>query len=144
MPDTPETGTVIAFDFGLRRIGVAVGQAITGSATALATLPAVGGVPEESALRSLIRDWQPERLLLGMPLVPGETSALEGPLTRFREHLESYGIPLELVDEQFSSAEAQSRLAGERRSGRRRRRVRKTDIDGLSACIIAEQWLRDH
>lgn len=151
MPDTPDSAgaaddaetaeTVLAFDFGLRRIGVAVGQAVTRSATALTTLPAVAGQPEEGALAGLIDDWQPDRLLLGMPLAPGETSVLEEPLKRFRRRLERFGIPLELVDEQFSSAEAQSRLTGERRSGSRRRRVSKADIDSLSARIIAEQWL---
>lgn len=148
MPDTPErpavrgtAGTVLAFDFGLRRIGVAVGQAITRSATALTTLPAVEGEPERRALARLIDEWQPDRLLLGMPMAPGESSVLEEPLKRFRRRLEAFGIPVELVDEQFSSAEAQSRLAGARRSGDRRRRVRKADIDSLSARIIAEQWL---
>lgn len=151
MPDTPDSAsaadhaetaeTVLAFDFGLRRIGVAVGQAVTRSATALTTLPAVGGEPDEGALARLVADWQPDRLLLGMPLAPGETSVLEEPLKRFRRRLERFGIPLELVDEQFSSAEAQSRLTGERRSGARRRRVSKADIDSLSARIIAEQWL---
>lgn len=144
MPDTPETETVLAFDFGLRRIGVAVGQAVTRSATALTTLPAAGGVPEEAALERLIREWHPNRLLLGMPIAPGETSALEAPLRRFRERLERYGLPVEVVDEQFSSTEAESLLAVERRSGRRRRRVRKSDIDSHSARIIAEQWLRRH
>jgi len=145
MPDTPDSAeaaeTILAFDFGLRRIGVAVGQAVTRSATALTTLPAVGGEPDAVALARLIGDWQPDRLLLGMPLAPGETSVLEQPLKRFRRRLEGFGIPVELVDEQFSSAEAQSRLTGERRSGTRRRRVSKADIDSLSARIIAEQWL---
>lgn len=142
MPVTPESETVIAFDFGLRRIGVAVGQAVTRSATALTTLPAVDGVPDRSALEALIHDWNPARLLLGMPIRPGEKSALERPLRRFRETLESFGLPVELVDEELSSAEAEARLVDERRSGQRRRRVRKTDIDSLSAMIIAEQWLR--
>jgi putative Holliday junction resolvase len=132
---------VLAFDFGLRRIGVAVGQAVTRSATALTTLAAVDGEPEQRALTRLIGEWQPDRLLLGMPLAAGETSVLEQPLKRFRRRLEAFGIPVELVDEQFSSAEAQSRLSSERRSGTRRRRVRKADIDSLSARIIAEQWL---
>lgn len=154
MPDTPDSAgdaddggaarTVLAFDFGLRRIGVAVGQAVTRSATALTTLPAVEGEPEGRALDRLIGEWQPDRLLLGMPIAPGETSALEAPLKRFRRRLEGYGIPVELVDEQFSSAEAHSRLAGARRSGARRRRVSKADIDSLSARIIAEQWLARH
>ena len=142
MPDTPEAETVLAFDFGLRRIGVAVGQAVTRSATALATLPATDGVPDETALDRLLGDWQPDRLLLGTPLAPGEDSVLRAPLQRFRERLEAYGLPVEMIDEQFTSAEAAARLIGERRSGRRRRRIRKADIDSLSACIIAEQWLR--
>lgn len=136
--------TVLAFDFGLRRIGVAVGQAVTRSASALTTLPAVEGEPEGRALDRLIGEWQPDRLLLGTPIAPGETSALEAPLKRFRRRLEGYGIPVELVDEQFSSAEAHSRLTGARRSGARRRRVSKADIDSLSARIIAEQWLARH
>lgn len=156
MPDTPDNAgaaddaetaepveTVLAFDFGLRRIGVAVGQAVTRSATALTTLAAVDGKPDEGALARLIGDWQPDRLLLGMPLAPGETSVLEEPLQRFRHRLQGFGIPVELVDEQFSSAEAQSRLTGERRSGTRRRPVSKADIDSLSARIIAEQWLAE-
>ncbi len=151
MPVTPDsTGaantaepaeTILAFDFGLRRIGVAVGQAVTRSATALTTLPAVEGEPEAGALARLISEWQPDRLLLGMPFAHGERSVLDEPLKRFRRRLERFGMPLELVDEQFSSAEAESRLSGERRSGMRRRRVRKADIDSLSARIIAEQWL---
>ncbi|MEJ2601909.1 MAG: Holliday junction resolvase RuvX [Gammaproteobacteria bacterium] len=144
MPDTPEAETVIAFDFGLRRIGVAVGQALTRSATALTTLSANDGMPEARALDRLVGEWQPDRLLLGTPLAPGEDSLLKAPLQRFRERLEAYGVPVEMIDEQFSSTEAQARLAGERRSGRRRRRVRKADVDSLSACIIAEQWLRQH
>lgn len=154
MPDTPDSRagvhdggaarTVLAFDFGLRRIGVAVGQAVTRSATALTTLRAVGGEPEARALERLIAEWQPDRLLLGMPIAHDENSVLEAPLKRFRRRLEACGIPVELVDEQFSSAEAHSRLAGARRSGTRRRRVRKGDIDSLSARIIAEQWLARH
>lgn len=144
MPDTPENGTVLAFDFGLRRIGVAVGQTVTRSATTLITLAAREGLPEPGAIERLIREWQPDRILLGMPFAPGETSVLEAPLDEFRVMLESHGIPVELVDEQFTSAEAAARLVGERRSGRRRRRLRKGDVDSLSASIIAEQWLRRH
>ncbi len=144
MPVTPDIETVIAFDFGLRRIGVAVGQAVTRSATPLKTLPATDGVPEAGALAALILEWHPTRLLLGTPLAADQDSPLRTPLERFRGLLEEFGIPVELVDEQFSSAEAEARLAGLRRSGDRRRRVAKGDIDSLSAGIIAEQWLSRH
>lgn len=146
MPDTPDRVaplTLLAFDFGLRRIGVAVGQSVTGTATPLATLDADAGAPDWPVLDRLIGEWRPGLLVVGMPLGPaGETQGeLAKPVTDFAAALGRYGLPVELADERLSSAEAAARLREARSSGARRRRVDRKDVDALAACVIAEQWL---
>lgn len=140
----PEATTLLAFDYGARRIGVAVGQTVTGSARELATLTAVGDEPDWDAIESLIDDWQPDLLLVGLPLdADGGESAQCEAVRAFATELAHAGLPVQLIDEHLSSREAEARLAEARSSGRRRRRVAKGDVDALSAVIIAEQWLAD-
>lgn len=140
----PDPTTLLAFDYGARRIGVAVGQTVTGSARELATLTAVGDAPNWDAIESLIDDWKPDLLLVGLPLDADGTESEQCRAVRaFATELAHSGLPVQLIDEHLSSREAESRLAEARASGRRRRRVVKGDVDALSAVIIAEQWLTD-
>jgi putative Holliday junction resolvase len=147
MPDTPEghpaTGqTVMAFDFGLRRLGVAVGQTLTRSASPLDTLPCRDNGPDWSAVDRVVDDWRPGQLVVGLPLRADDSdSDLTRAARTFAADLESrYARPVALQDERLSSSEARDRLRAGRRSGALKRRGRKEDIDRLAAAVILQSW----
>lgn len=141
MPDDrPET--VLAFDYGLRRIGVAVGQAVTRSASALCTLANRADGPDWQQVDRLVQEWHPTRLLVGMPqTADGTEAALKEPIDAFCKRLRAYALPIELVDERHTSREAGEQLLAERKAGRRGR-IAKGDIDAAAAAVIAERWLQ--
>lgn len=144
MPEAGRTGSLLAFDFGARRIGVAIGQTLTASARELATLESVNGEPDWQRIEHLIDEWQPDLLLVGLPVNDDGSESAQCTLARaFAAHLGAFGLPVQLIDEHLTSSEASQRLAEQRRSGRRTRRLRKGDIDALSAVLIAEQWLHE-
>jgi putative Holliday junction resolvase len=140
MPDTPET--ILAFDFGSRRIGVAVGQQVTASANPLGVVKNAANGPDWTHIEALIKEWRPNRLVVGMPLhkdgSPSETSAK---VDLFVQDLGRFGIPIDSVDERYSSVEAQGLLNDERARGIRGR-IRKEMIDSVAASLIAERWLK--
>ncbi len=141
MPDLP-SATLLAFDFGQRRIGVAVGQTVTHSARPLTTLVSSDNGPDWEAIEQLIDDWGPNVLLVGLPLsADGSESDQCRAARQFAADLGEYEIPVQLIDEHLTSAEATDLLREARRRGNRQQRVRKGDIDALSAALIAEQWL---
>lgn len=143
MPESHHTTTLLAFDYGAQRIGVAVGQTVTGSARELTTLTAIGGEPDWDAIETLIDDWQPDLLLVGLPLNDdGSESAQCNAARDFAAELTTAGLPVQLIDEHLTSSEASQRLRDARSKGRRRR-LQKGDIDALSAVLIAEQWLAE-
>ncbi len=134
---------IIGFDYGLRRIGVAVGQTLTGSARPLTTLIARDGVPDWTAIATLLESWRPGALVVG---VPYNMDGSEQPLTlraqRFARQLEGrFALAVHLVDERLTSVEAEQDLRTQRRAGRRRR-VRREEIDARAAQIIVEDWMR--
>lgn len=136
-------GIVLAFDFGLRRIGIATGNLLTRTATPLTTLRTARGIPW-AELDALVRDWRPGTIVVGMPSRdpgrPIETHARE-----FIEALEArYAIRVDSVDEAFTSRAAHGVLRERRRSGHLRRRLDKERIDRQAACLIAEQWMCRH
>lgn len=140
MPATPET--VFAFDFGKRRIGIAVGQEVTGSASPLAIVRNGDNGPDWRAVQALIEQWQPQRLVVGMPLhADGSTSDLSEDVDQFVGQLVKFGLPVELVDERFSSLEAEKLLKERRKSGAKGRKTRKI-VDAVAATLIAERWLK--
>jgi len=125
------TPTVLAFDFGLRNIGVATGQTITRTATALATLRARDGVPDWTAVAALIDEWRPGVLLVGLPLNMDDTkSEMSERAERFAKQLaRRFDRAVELVDERLTSFEA---------------RGLSRDIDAqhaIAARLIAETYL---
>lgn len=136
--------TFLAFDFGHKRVGVAVGDAITGSARPLPTVPS-GSVPDWAALLRVIAEWRPQALVVGLPL---DDDGSEQPITtaarQFAVELQRRSqLDVHLADERFSSRAADDALRDARASGRMTRRVRKGDRDGEAARVILEQWLRD-
>lgn len=138
------TQTVLGFDFGLRRIGIATGQTITGSASPVAVATATDGRPDWTVIDTAVREWAPDALVVGVPLLMDGT---EQPVThrarRFARQLAGrYGLPVHEADERLSSAHASRLLADARQSGGRRR-TRKGDVDRIAATLILERWLAD-
>jgi putative Holliday junction resolvase len=144
MPDTPDTNhpeTIVAFDFGLRRIGVAVGQNITASANPIATISNSDTGPDWQAISAILSEWRPARLIVGMPLhKDGSPSEMVRHINQFIGELERFSRPVETVDESYSSLEASELLKLERTLGLRGR-INKEAIDSVAAMLIAERWL---
>lgn len=140
----PAARTVLSFDYGLRRIGVAVGNTLTGTARALATVAAVDGVPDWRAVDELVAAWRPDEIVAGVPYnEPGRDAGVAAAALRFAGLLqERYGIGVHRVDERLSSREAEDVLRESRRSGVRTRRVRRGDVDREAARLLLLQWLR--
>jgi putative Holliday junction resolvase len=139
----PIPATILAFDYGQRRIGIAIGQAVTATARALTTLQNRDGEPPWDEIRRLIEDWRPQLLLVGLPLHADGGDSAFGEATRhfaaaLRQH---FDLPVELQDEYLSSAEAQTQLREQRRSGARGRRIVKGDVDAVAAALILESWM---
>ncbi len=144
MPRSGDAGpTVLAFDFGLRRIGVAVGNTLTGTAEPLITLPARDGIPDWTAFGSCVREWQPGMLVVGVPYnMDGSPGDLTGRSREFAGELgRRFGLPVVQVDERLSSREAEGALRLRRRSGAMTRRLRREDVDKEAACVLLRQWL---
>ena len=142
MTAAADRNILLAFDFGRRRIGVATGNLLTGTATPLETMDAAAGPPWR-LLDHSIEEWRPGRLVVGIPGGDGAADVAAG-AREFVNALERrYGLPVVTTDELLSSRAAESRLREARASGRMKRRVRKGDIDSHAACVIAEQWMSD-
>ena len=133
--------TILAFDFGLRRIGVAVGQDVTGSASPLGVVGNGENGADHAAIRKIVDEWRPARLVVGMPLhADGSTSDMSKAVSGFVGELEIYGLPVETTDERYSSIEAEKVLKNARQQGSRGR-ISKADIDAAAAVFIAERYL---
>lgn len=134
--------TFLAFDYGLRRIGLAVGERITGRARALPTLH-LHDTPDWNAIGRVIADWRPQALVVGLPLhEDGSDQPLTTAARRFAQDLgRRCGLPVHLADERYSSRAADDVLRQARADGQMKRRVRKGDRDGEAARVILEQWL---
>lgn len=138
-------GTLLGFDFGTRRIGVAVGNRLLGSARPLVTLDSTRG-PVWEAIAQLIREWHPEALVVGIPLtLEGETQPATVAARRFARQLQArFTLPVHDADERMSSMEAHSLLRDKRARGERRQRLRDGDIDSAAAKLILEHWLSEN
>jgi putative Holliday junction resolvase len=135
---------VLSFDYGLRRIGVAVGNTLTGTAEALATVAAQDGRPDWPALDRLIADWRPAAIVAGVPYnARGGETRLATAALRFADELgDRYGIEVYRVDERLTSREAEDSFRELRRSGAKAKRVRRGEIDREAARLLLMQWLR--
>ena len=138
--------TFLAFDYGHKRVGVAVGDAITGTARPLPTVHVGGTDVDWKSRLALIAEWRPQAVIVGLPLDDdGSEQAITTAARRFAEALgRRCGLPVHLADERFSSRAADDALRDARASGRMTRRVRKGDRDGQAARVILEQWMAMH
>src|ERR1700686_3134996 len=136
---------VLAFDFGRRRIGVACGDTISRTAAPLNAVPADARGPPWEMIDTLVREWQPSLLVVGLPdNVDGSDSTLTSAAREFAAALERRcRLRVVLVDERYSSREAEARLKSAREAGLRRRRVAKADVDAAAACVILERWFTE-
>lgn len=141
MPD-PSIQKVLAFDFGMRRVGVALGITITETASPLDTIDYQNKDQLWSKIDTLIAEWRPQHLLLGLPnLNSGAEHDLEKPIRKFANQLQSrYQLTVELIDESNTSVEATNRLKFQRQQGRRKR-IDKKEIDRQAAALLVENWL---
>ncbi|MFN2644413.1 MAG: Holliday junction resolvase RuvX [Burkholderiales bacterium] len=119
--------TVLAFDFGIKRIGVAVGEPELGTAH---PLPAIAS-PGFDCISRLISEWRPAKLVIGLPVAANREHPLAKRVERFARQLEGrFRLPVARVDERFSSVEAESRLRG----------MKKKSIDSVAAQLLLEQY----
>lgn len=135
-------GTVLGFDVGARRIGVAVGSALGAGARALAVVDVHGDRPDWAAVDRLREAWRPDGLVVGDPLtLDGGDQPIRRRAHGFaRELAQRYRLPVMLVDERSSSVEAAQRFALARAAGRKRRRDAAV-LDAVAAAVIVERWL---
>ena len=133
--------TLLAFDFGTKSIGVAIGQQLTGTARPLAALKAQDGTPDWTKIEALLKEWQPDRVVEGLPL---NMDGTEQPLTvrarKFANRIHGrFGVQVDLHDERLSTIEARAELF--ERGGFRA--LSKGSVDSLSAVIILESWFEN-
>jgi putative Holliday junction resolvase len=136
--------TLLAFDVGARRIGVAVGNTVSMSAREVGVLDVREGGPDWPALDRWIREWRPAKLVVGDPatLDGGEQPIRKRARAFARSIGKRYELPVEQVDERTSSIEAAQRFAAGRASGARKRN-QASKLDALAAVIILERWLTE-
>ena len=143
MPETAfPRGYILGFDFGLRRIGVAVGQTTTLTASAL-QIVRHGKTPDWPAIDRLVREWQPALFVVGLPLgAEGEETDMSRAARRFGTDLgRRFSLDVAYSDERLSSQAAAGRFAELRESGGLRRKDASL-LDAMAAQIILENWLR--
>ena len=131
-------GTLLGFDYGTRKIGVAVGQTLTGTANPLETLQLVNHKPDWERIARLIAEWQPEALVVGLPLdVDDSETDATAPALRFSRQLEGrFHLKVHLADERYTSFEARDRLGHKAK--------RWEEYDAMAAKLILETWLDEH
>lgn len=129
--------TLLCFDFGMRKIGVAVGQSVTKTAKALRNIKAQDGVPKWEQIGELINTWHADALVVGLPYnMDGTEQNISLAARKFAKRLEAkFQLTVHLKDERLTTKEAQSQLheQGDKR----------TDVDSYAAALILESWLRE-
>ena len=137
-----DSKVILAFDFGLKHIGVAIGQEITNTAETFFSLKAKNGEPDRRKLDTLIKEWNPKLLVVGNPLnMDGSESEMKKKSDKFSNLINKrYNIPVELMDERLTTREAKDRLKAEEDnsafSGR--------DTHQIAAQIILENWFSEN
>lgn len=139
--DTLRPRTVLGFDFGHRRIGVAIGHELTGRARPLATLEMRQQCPDWEAIDRLIAQWQPDLLVVGIARhADGTPNPVTQAALHFSQQLQTrYQLPVQRIDERLSSWEAEELIATWYAPGHRGRRDKST-IDQVAAALILESW----
>jgi len=132
-------GTILGFDFGTERIGVAVGEGMLGQARALTTIASPANDARFAAIARLIAEWQPARLVVGLPLaLDGAEHEMTARSRRFAHQLEGrFRLPVDLVDERLTSVEAERTIKPPRN---RNDKSAKARIDAEAARLILQDW----
>lgn len=135
---TRPIATVLAFDFGTRRIGMAIGNTLTGSARELATIDEPRDAPRWEAIANVIAEWQPQILVVGLPVhADGTPHAMTARVAAFAQRLRStFALAVETADERHTTQSAQAEIA-DARGGRTARESR----DAVAARLILQRWL---
>lgn len=136
------TQTILAFDFGTYSIGCAVGQSITGTAQGLLSFKARDGIPNWDQIGKVIAEWQPDLLVVGLPL---NMDGTEQPLTqrarKFGNRLNGrFNLPVAFQDERLTTVAAKSEIFS--RGGYKA--LKKDKVDSISACLILESWFEEN
>jgi len=139
---TNEHDILLGFDFGMKRIGVAVGQTVTRTARALTTLKAENGMPNKEALSKLIKIWQPTAIIVGIPLnMDGTEQAITQEARRFVEMLRNlFKIPVYEMDERLTTKSARETLFEE--GGYKA--LQNGQVDRVAAQLILQNWINNH
>ena len=137
---------ILAFDFGLRRIGVAVGNTLTRTSQGIKTLNAIEGRPDIKQLTALINEWRPDLLVVGLPLnLDNSESETSSAARAFGEWLgELSNKPIEYIDERLSTLEAESLLQEATPTGKKFQHKRKKVRDQLAAELILATYFEDN
>ncbi|AFJ03088.1 Putative Holliday junction resolvase [Methylophaga frappieri] len=131
--------TIMGFDFGMKHIGVAIGQQITGTANGLTALKARDGIPNWEQIETLINQWRPGQIVVGLPLnMDGTEQQMTHAARKFGNRLHNrFKIPVVWQDERLSTFEALDQMGLHTKFASRQR----SDVDKLSAQIILQSWL---
>ena len=134
--------SLLAFDYGTKNIGIASGQTITHSANSLPALKAKDGIPDWNQVEKVLKEWQPDLVLVGLPLnMDDSESELSARARKFANRLHGrFGVKVEMVDERLSSFEAKREVMG--RGGSRD--YKNNPVDSIAARIILQTWLEQH
>ncbi len=141
MPERAK-GTCVAFDFGTRRIGLAVGEFSLQTASPIGVVKNTNGTPDWPSIDDYIEQWKPSDLVVGWPLTEDLqeqtiTHHVKGFIKRLTKR---YGLPVHKADERFSSMAAQAEIKNMRSTGQRKRKTTHADVDTLAAALILESW----
>ncbi|HHF7281506.1 Holliday junction resolvase RuvX [Haemophilus influenzae] len=130
--------TALAFDFGTKSIGCAIGQSITGTAQALPAFKAQDGIPNWEAIEKCLKEWKPDIVIVGLPLnMDGTEQNLTLLARKFANRLQGrFGVNVHLQDERLTTTQARSEIF--ERGGFKA--LKKGKVDGISACLILESW----
>lgn len=136
------TGTVLAFDFGTKRIGVAVGESLLGLAHPLAGIAEEATEPRFAAIARIIDEWKPRHLVVGLPLATdGAHHEPTRRAQRFARQLEGrFGLPVSLVDERYTSVEAEAEM----RDAGAHKAIREKRVDSAAAQLILQQYFHEN
>ncbi len=131
--------TLLGFDFGMKNIGIAVGQELTATANPLTAIKARDGIPDWSQIERLLKEWQPDLLIVGLPLnMDGTEQEMTAAAKRFGNRLNGrFNIPVEWQDERLTTYEALDQMGIRSKMDSRQR----SDVDQLSAQLILQSWL---
>ena len=136
------TQTLIAFDFGTQNIGVAFGQTLTNTARELTALKAKDGTPNWNDIEKLLKEWQPDLVLVGLPLnMDGSESELSARARKFSNRLHGrFGIKVSLWDERLTTREAKSEAQERGHKGH----YKSDPVDSIAARLILESWMNEN